>query len=109
MSDKPYTISGKVAQIGEVQVISEKYSKQVLVITLDGKYPKPIAVEFGNDAMGELAGVTAGEMVTASFYLNGYQGKKDPSYFGVSLRGVAVKSEGGEQAQEEEEDDLPDF
>ena len=109
MSDKPYTVSGKVAQISDVQVVSDKFSKQVLVITLEGKYPKPIAVEFANDAMGELRGVSEGEMVTASFYLNGYQGKKDPTYFGVSLRGVGVKAEGGGSQDEEPQDELPDF
>ena len=91
MADKPYTMTGEVITIGEVQEISDKFSKRLVVLDSGGDYPKPIAFEFGNKQMEDVPDVPAGTRLEVSFYLNGYQGQKDPSYYGVSLRGVECK------------------
>jgi len=64
--------SGKVKVILPQQVISEKLTKQVLVIeTSDDKYPQVISFEAVNDRTKLLDNLSVGSDVTVHFNLNG--------------------------------------
>jgi len=86
MSKNEGVITGEVLVIGETEVINENFSKRIMVIEVGDKYPKPIAVEFTGGMMDRLDGVRVGAGVEVEFFVSGYQGKKDPTYFGVNLR-----------------------
>jgi hypothetical protein len=78
-------ITGTVVHVGEVETISERFSKRTIVVETDEeRYPQQIAVEFTNDRASMLDG--AAEGMTA--------GGKPPRYF-VSLNGWRIDLEGG--------------
>ena len=70
MSDLKFT--GTVNKLKEVQVISDKFRKQEIVITDNhDKYPKFVAFETTNDNCDLLANVKEGDEVEVNFNLDG--------------------------------------
>ena len=109
MSDKqaPYKLTGQVILVKDEEHISDKFSKKTVVVDTDpnGKYHNPVAIDFINDKAELVEEANAGDTVEVRFYLGGYQGKKDPSYYGVNCKGMQydVIEGGGQQAPEPEQ------
>jgi hypothetical protein len=71
-------VTGKITHIGDVEVVSEKFSKRTFVIEVqDGAFAKNIAMQFTNDKCGKLDGVAIGSTVEIKFNLESreYNGK----------------------------------
>lgn len=71
-------ITGKVTHIGDVEVVSDKFSKRIFVVEVqDGNFAKNIAMQFTNDKCGKLDGVQIGSNVHIKFNLESreYNGK----------------------------------
>ena len=63
-------IKGKIAFIGDAEVISDKFSKRTFVLDVqDGNYEKKVAMQFSNDRMSKLDGLSIGQEVTVKFNL----------------------------------------
>lgn len=78
-------VTGIVKVIGETQVISEKFKKRDIVITLDptGKYPQFVQMQVTQDNCSKLDGISVGDEVRAQFNIKGreYNGTKGIQYF----------------------------
>ena len=91
MSDtKPnsYVLEGKVLVVGAKRSYSDKFSKNMIVVELDGKYPQQIKVEFINDKMDLAEGLSVGDHVKVKFVLSGNEYKEN--YY-VNLRGIDLR------------------
>lgn len=66
-------LTGKIHSIGDVEQITEKFSKRTLILQVDpaSKYPAYIPVEAINDKTDMFDGLKAGETVTLDVNLNG--------------------------------------
>lgn len=72
MSAQDYTITGRVAVIGERKQVTEKLAKRDLIIeTEEGQYSQMVKVEFINDKIALLDRVRPGDSVTAHFNIRG--------------------------------------
>jgi len=95
-------LTGKVHHIGEVQTFASGFTKRVLVIETDEKYPQTIPVEFAKDKTAKLDGLAVGQKVTVSYNLRGneYNGKYYVNLGGwkVSTVGEPVRTEAAAQA-----------
>jgi hypothetical protein len=80
-------LTGKVHHIGELQTFASGFSKRVLVIETDEKYPQTIPVEFAKEKTALLDGLAVGQEVTVFYNLRGneYNGK-----FYVNLGGWKI-------------------
>ena len=83
-----------IKKIEKVEVFSDKFSKQTVVISDDsGKYPNLYAVEFANHEADRLVGFAEGEEVTVSFFINGREWTNPEGvvkYF-MTLRGRGIE------------------
>jgi hypothetical protein len=65
-------VTGKVHNIGKVQVVSEKFKKREIVIqTKDGNYPEHRLIQFTNDRMGLLDNISQGMYVSININMKG--------------------------------------
>ena len=79
---------GEVKLITDLEYITDKFSKRTLVLTdNNGKYPSHIPIEFGNDSAELLLDIRVGDVVKASFFMNGREWKD--RHF-LSLKGISV-------------------
>jgi hypothetical protein len=91
-----YTFKGVVTNVGNEEVISDKFKKKNLVVQYNGgRFPKIICFEFTNDKIDALENVQSGQEVEVSFDVESreWNGK-----FFTSARGWKVENVGG-QAQ----------
>ena len=93
MSEKPYTLKGTVVEVGEVQVVTDKFSKRTLVIQTLGDYPQDVPIDFGNKSIECLEDIEEGAEVEVDFYLGGFKSQK--GYRGATLKGVGCKTSEG--------------
>lgn len=64
-------ITGVVLNVGQTQVISDKFCKREMVIEIAGEYPQPIIMEATQDKCSILDKVKVGNTVTAHINLRG--------------------------------------
>lgn len=65
-------VNGTIVHIANVQVISDKFSKQEFVVeTTDDTYPQKILLQCVNDKLEKLESVKVGDQVEASINLRG--------------------------------------
>lgn len=61
-------LTGRITFIGDVEVISDKFSKRLFVLEIaDGNYTKKVALQFVNDKTSKLDGIQIGSEVTVKF------------------------------------------
>ncbi len=101
-------LTGKVHHIGEVQTFASGFTKRVLVIETDEKYPQTVPVEFAKDKTAKLDGLNIGQQVTVSYNLRGneYNGKYYVNLGGwkISHVGEPVRTEAAVQAESVQSD-----
>ena len=67
-----YQATGVIIHIGEPEQITEKFSKQLVVIEVaNGEYPEQYPIEFHNAKIGEVANFAEGQEVTIHFNIRG--------------------------------------
>ncbi len=62
---------GKIKQIGEEQIISDKFKKRTLWIETSGDYPQTIEFQAANNQCGLLNNLNEGDAVNVHFNLRG--------------------------------------
>lgn len=106
-----YEIKGTVKSVGDVQQISDKFSKRELVIEHGDKYPQLTKLESSGDRNALLDGIATGDVVTVQFDLRGREARNGQVYNTLSIWKVSRDSatpqrpapSGGGSAQ----DDIP--
>ena len=78
---------GTVSFKGEAFAISDKLSKQTIVVTElgDAKYPATIAVDFVNDKMDMLKDIAVGDVVDMDLNFRANESKKQQGSFFNSI------------------------
>ena len=81
------TITGTVHHIGQTEVISEKFSKRLLVVATEDKFNNLAPIEFTKEKTGLLDGLRIGQNVSVEANVGGreYSGKYYPSITGWKL------------------------
>jgi hypothetical protein len=99
------TITGTVHHIGQTEVISEKFSKRLLVVATEDKFNNLAPIEFTKEKTGLLDGLRIGQSVSIEINLGGreYSGKYYPSITGWKLTAGQQASAPTPQVFEEEE------
>lgn len=72
------TITGEITNIGEIQQVTDNFSKRVLTVKTDGStnYPQWIKLETTNIKNNLLDTFKVGENVKVDFNLNGKEGNQ---------------------------------
>jgi hypothetical protein len=85
------TITGTVHHVGQTEVISEKFSKRLLVVKTDGEYNNLCPIEFTKDKTALLDTLQIGQSVSVEVNLGGreWQGKYYASITGWKLTAQA--------------------
>jgi hypothetical protein len=96
-------VTGEVTFIGEVEKISDKFTKQTIAIKTNDDYPQEFGIDFVNDKVKLVESLKVKDGVTVSVNLRGreWRGK----YF-TSLNGWRIES-GGKDISSKGETDLP--
>jgi hypothetical protein len=99
------TITGTVHYIGQTEVISDKFSKRLLVVATEDKFNNLAPIEFTKEKTGLLDGLRIGQSVSVEINLGGreYSGKYYPSITGWKLTAGQQASAPTPQVFEEEE------
>lgn len=99
------TITGTVHHIGQTEVISDKFSKRLLVIATEDKFNNLAPVEFTKQNIALLDGLRIGQSVSVEANVGGreYSGKYYPSITGWKLTAGQLASATTPQVFEEEE------
>ena len=67
-----FQTTGVIIHIGEPEQITEKFSKQLVVVEVEnGEYPEQYPIEFHNAKIGEVANFAEGQEVTIHFNIRG--------------------------------------
>ena len=106
--------TGMVLKVGEVQEISAKFSKRSVVVEEDGgnpDYPNQVEFECHKDDTSMLDGITAGDSVTVTAFVNGRYWEKGDRYF-TTLKMAGIVSHSSEATAAESnipggDDDVP--
>lgn len=64
-------LNGIIVKIGDIETISDKFSKREIVIETAGDYPQKISCQVSNKTIGIFANYSAGQEVTASINIKG--------------------------------------
>jgi hypothetical protein len=101
------TITGTVHHIGQTEVISDKFSKRLLVVATEDKFNNLAPIEFTKEKTGLLDGLRIGQSVSVEINLGGreYSCKYYPSITGWKL--TAGQQASTPQVFEEENTTLP--
>jgi hypothetical protein len=99
------TITGTVHHIGQTEVISDKFSKRLLVVATEDKFNNLAPIEFTKEKTGLLDGLRIGQSVSVEVNVGGreYSGKYYPSITGWKLTAGQQASAPTPQVFEEEE------
>jgi hypothetical protein len=99
------TITGTVHHIGQTEVISDKFSKRLLVVATEEKFNNLAPIEFTKQNIALLDGLQIGQSVSVEANVGGreYSGKYYPSITGWKLTSGQQTSAPTPQVFEEEE------
>ena len=64
-------LKGIIVKIGDIETISDKFSKREIVIETAGDYPQKISCQVSNKTIGLFDGKAEGQEVTASINIRG--------------------------------------
>lgn len=109
-------ITGKLHEIGEVEQVTDKFSKREAVLLDDSNadYPEYIKVEFTQDKTAELDKFNVGDYVEVGINLRGrpWTNKDGKTVYFNSINGWRIKevekvANASEVLEESDEDELP--
>lgn len=97
-------LKGKVVSIKDVEVISDKFQKQIVLVEQDTKFDAIIPVEFINKKIDLVKNLEVNETKTFNISINGREWK-DRYFVSIRCYGISneetVVAEGNEQGQKE--------
>ena len=64
-------LKGIIVKIGDIENISDKFSKREIVIETPGDYPQKISCQVSNKTIGIFANYSEGQEVTCSINIKG--------------------------------------
>lgn len=105
-------LKGKVIKVGDIQVVSDKFSKRELWLEVpDGEYPQTLCIEFVNGKIGLLDSLSVGSEADVSINLRG-RVHKDKCYntiqgWKIDVTGQAAQPEILPTNLTDPKDDLP--
>ena len=94
---KPYEVEGRVSSVGQVQKITERFSKRVVAVEIGGGQfgPDLLALELtrsgARDHTNEADGLREGDMVRAKFYVSSRESPNRPGSWYTSCRCVGIE------------------
>jgi hypothetical protein len=94
-------VFGKVKQIGNTKVVSDKFKNRELIITTDEQYPQHLSIEFIQDKCDLLDKIKVGDNVKVAINLRGREWTNpqgEVRYFN-SLQGWFISQESGTKTQ----------
>lgn len=97
-----YTLNGKVKLIQDAQTFASGFTKKEIVVTVeDGKYPQDINIEFLQDKVSLLDGLSVGQEVEVDFDLRGreYNGRYFNSLNGWKIAAGAITAPSADEDQ----------
>ena len=99
-------VNGKVKVIGETVTFDSGFTKRVLVLTTDEKYPQHIPIEFVKESISKLDTLTIGQDVSVEVNLRGNE--YNDKYY-LSLNGWRIDEQTSElpTTEAQESEDLP--
>ena len=119
-------LKGTIKKIGEIQTFESGFQKRDLVLLTEEQYPQPINIEFLQDKIDLLDGLSQGEQATIAINIRGREwtsAQGEIKYFNsitgwkiVSTESEPIKAKPSEKprtieknvfADDEEDDDLP--
>ena len=102
-----YKVEGKVKVVMDQQTFGSGFTKREVVVTLDGKYPQDIKIEFVQDKGALLDDIQIGQEVSIYFNLRGneYKGQYYNSLSGWKIEAGEVKKETPPSSEVCENDD----
>jgi hypothetical protein len=77
-------LKGTIVKIGDIEHISDKFSKREIVIETSGEYPQKISCQVSNKTIALFDGKSAGEEVTAHINIRGRE-HKDKYYNTIEI------------------------
>jgi hypothetical protein len=69
-------LKGTIVKIGDIEYISDKFSKREIVIETFGEYPQKISCQVSNKTIDLFNSKSAGEEVTAHINIRGREHKE---------------------------------
>ena len=87
-------LTGKIHAIFETQTIGESFQKREFVVETDEKYPQLVKLEFVQDAVTKLDGLSKGQAVKVAFNIRGREWtspKNEVKYF-VTLQAWRIST-----------------
>lgn len=97
-------LKGKVVSIKDVEVISDKFQKQIVLVEQDTKFDAIIPIEFINKKIDLVKNLEVNETKTFNISINGREWK-DRYFVSIRCYGISneetVVAEGNEQGQKE--------
>ena len=91
-------IKGKVKQVMDTVVVSEKFQKRDLILTDDSneKYPQHLSIQFTQDSVGLLDGLAPGDEIDVSINLRGreWTSKEGVVKYFNTIEGWRIESSG---------------
>jgi len=64
-------VIGKLVKIGDIETISDKFKKRVVIVETDETYPQKLSIEFINDKTVIFGGYKVGDYVKIGINLRG--------------------------------------
>lgn len=111
-----YELTGKVKLVQEARTFSSGFTKREMVVTVeDGKYSQDISLEFVQDKVSLLDGISVGQEVRVFFDIRGreYNGRYFNNLVGWKIESRESSSDDGPPMPDEAEapgdlnDDIP--
>ncbi len=115
-------ISGKVKEVLAINKVSDKFQKRDLILTVDGKYPQLISIQFNQDKVDLLKDLNIGADITVQINIRGREWTSpqgEVKYFNT-IEGWRIEGAGSPEIEAKpvkgydvspinggEEDDLP--
>ena len=84
-----YEITGTVKSVGEIERYGN-FEKKVLILKVNGEFPKVLPFEFANKQIAKLDNVKSGQDVTVKFDVDGKEWK-DKVF--VNLRAFGIQAD----------------
>lgn len=87
-------LTGRVHEIFETQTIGESFQKREFVVETDDKYPQLVKLEFVQDAVTKLDGLSKGQPIEVAFNIRGREWtspKNEVKYF-VTLQAWRIST-----------------
>jgi hypothetical protein len=97
-------VTGTILVINPTQVVSDKFSKREIVLTVGSEYPQTVPLQFIQDKCDVLNSYNVGDEVTIGFNLKGRawtNPQGETKYFG-NLEGWKISKVGGQAPESDE-------